>query len=82
MSRRYGRKQRRAAREMIAERDQTIGHCRQALLHEGVRSGELEGRVEFLLESIRLISKRCSVLCAGLMRYIWSACADSSRCAS
>lgn len=54
MSRRYGRKQRRAAREAIAERDKSLWHARQALLGEGNRSGELERRVEFLLESIRL----------------------------
>lgn len=54
MSRRYGRKQRRAAREQIAERDQTIWDCRQALLREGIRSSGLARTAERLRESIQL----------------------------
>lgn len=54
MSRRYGRKQRRAAQEAIAERDETLWHARQALLREGIRTGEIEREAMALKESIAL----------------------------
>lgn len=54
MSRRYGRKQRRAAREKISYLDEQMWHARQAALREGIRSGEYDRKVKFLLDRIRL----------------------------
>lgn len=54
MSKRFGRKQRRAARETIAGQEAALFSARQALLQEGMRADKFEQSRGFLLDRIKL----------------------------